>query len=210
MTRVHKSLLAVVAAALLAAAFSAVPTIAQTPAASDPKLIKVVNLVDVFNKMDMKIEGDNEIRDLGAKLEEDRKKLEDDLASLKKLSASYNEKSDEFRQTEEKMLRKVSEIAAQSDFVERRLLMEQRLKTIQIYRTLLKGVDDYAKANGIALVLMTDTPDLLGARSQQELLSKISLKKVIYAHESMDITKALVVKLNTEYQQDKSKKPANP
>lgn len=212
MTRLHKPFAALAATLLLAGAVISLPALAQTGGGtvpSKPTAIKVMNLVEVFNKMDMKIEGDNDIRDLGTKLENDRKKMEDELETLKKEIGSYADKSNEYRLTEEKMLRKASEISAQADFIERRLLMEQRLKTIQIYRTLLKGVDDYAKANSIALVLMTDTPDLLAARSLPDLTQKIALKKVIYAHESMDITKDLTIKLNTDFQQEKSKKPAN-
>jgi Skp family chaperone for outer membrane proteins len=174
--------------------------------AGRPSAIKTVDLVKAFNSMLQKTEGDNDIRDLKEKLEKDAQNLANELEQLRKELDLYKKDTPEYRQTEEKVLRKVSEVAAQGDFVERRLLLEQRLKTLQIYSALRKGVEDYAKSNNIALDLMTDEPNLLDARSQQELLSKISLRKVIYAHESMDITRQIIEQVNADYLRDKKAK----
>jgi Skp family chaperone for outer membrane proteins len=216
MTRKLKTLLA--AAAVLAVAVAAlvsVPAGAQTRpdsvvVAKTPTGIRTVDLVKAFNNLTQKTDGETDIRNLKDKLDKDGKTLNDELEALKKELDLYKSESPEYRVTEEKLLRKVSDVAAFGEYVERRLLLEQRLKTLQTYSALRKGVEDYARENGIALVLMTDEPNLLEARSQEALLQRISMRKVIYAHESMDITSKVVERLNADYQRQKNNAVTKP
>lgn len=207
MKRFHKTLLAAACTLALTAGFAALlrPAQAQTPAKA-PSLIKTCNLVSVFNKLDMKSAGDDEIKGIDAKLNGDLKKAEDELQRLNEERREFRD-SEEAKRTEEKILKQAADIESMRRFAEQRLLMEQRVRTVAIYRAILKGIEDYSKDNGIALVLMVDEPDIRGARSQGELLSKISLRKVLYADPSMDITRELIEKLNAEYARNKKPKP---
>jgi Skp family chaperone for outer membrane proteins len=210
MNRKLTSLLAAAAVlALAGAALLSVPASAQTRPDSvviskTPSGIRTVDLVKAFNGLQQKTDGETEIRNLKDKLDKDGDTLNKELDALHKELELYKSESPEFRATEEKLLRKVADVASYGEFEERRLLLEQRLKTLQTYSTLRKGVEDYARENNIALVLMTDEPNLIDARSQQELLAKISTRKVIYAHESMDITSKVIERLNADYQRQKN------
>jgi Skp family chaperone for outer membrane proteins len=190
-----KKLLAVT---LLGVALSV--SMSSAPAANEPPPVRiaVVNIVTVFNKLDVKKAGDSEIELLGKKLEDERRGKEDELTNLKKEVLSYDVNSPEYKDTQEKMIRKAMDLQSFSRYMEQKVLLETRLRTAAIYRSMNKAIADFSREKGIGLVLATDDPDLSNARSQEELLAKITVRKVIYFHESFDITNAIVDKMNTD------------
>lgn len=173
---------------------------ASAPAATEPPPVRiaVVNIVKIFNALDVKKNGDAEIERLGKQLTDERKAKEDELDKLKTELNELAPDSPEYKEISEKMLRKAVELQSFSRYMEQKLLMETRLRTAAIYKSMNKSIEEFSRANGIGLVLASDDPDLTGARSQEELLSKITIRKVIYAHESFDITKSITEKMNTD------------
>lgn len=163
-----------------------------------PTRIGVVNIVKLFNSLDAKMAGDAEIENLGKNLNAQRQELEDELNRLKQELTQYKVDSDIYKETSEKLLKKGMELQSFSQYMEQKILLETRIRTAALYRAMNNAIADYAKSQGFGLVLASDDPDLSQARTQAELLSKITIRKVIYAHDSLDITKAIVDKMNSE------------
>ena len=106
---------------------------------------------------------------------------------------------DDLKDASERLLKKGMEVETFARFQQQKLILERRIKTASLYRRINAAVEQYSKANGIALVLVTDDADIAGARTTEELLSRITIRKVIYAHESLDISDKIIEKMNTEY-----------
>lgn len=182
------------------------PAGAQTAPAAAPKLagIRTINLLKAFQDMLQRTDSDNEINALGEELKKSAAELKEEFDALQ--AGLKNFKGDALKDQEARVLKKASEMAVQQDFFERRMAMESRLKTLDIYAHLKAGIESYAKENGIVLVLSAEDVNMNEARTAQELQMKISLRKVMYADPSLDITKQVVEKLNVDWQKEKDAK----
>lgn len=180
--------------ASLALMLTSRPLSAQTP---PPTKLAVVNIVKVFSSLDEKSKGDKELEDLAKQLNDDKnakqKAAEDArtyLESLKPDGHAYVDAQDD-------LLHKAVELESYSRYMEKKLQIEQRLKTIRIYKHINDAIATMCVKRGIALVLVTDELSLGNAQSQAELLSQVSLRKVMYADPSLDITKDVITQLNS-------------
>jgi len=190
------------AAALAAAVLTGVSVMqAQTAAQNSPPPTRVatINIVSVFDRLNEKKGADADLEVLGKRLDDKRKQLEQELDRLRQELKDYKPESDVFRETNENMLKKAMELRAHGEYMEQKLQMEQRVRTGQVYRHIVSAIEAYSKQNGIIMVLVADDIDIAGSRSQAELLTKIAMRKVVYAHESLSITNPLVEKMNSEF-----------
>ncbi len=202
MNKVMKMMTAVAIAATVIAGMSATPVMAQATATGStpaPTRVATINVVRVFDSLNEKKSADADLEVLGKNLDATRQKLEKELTDLRDQLKDYKPDSDMFKDTNENMLKKAMELRAHTEYMEQKLQLEQRLRTGQVYRHIIQAIDAYSKQNGIIMVLVADDIDISASRSQQELLAKIAMRKVIYAHESLDITKPLIEKMNGEY-----------
>ncbi len=180
-----------------AAAQAAAPT---APAAPPPTRIATINIVNVFNSLNQKKDGDREIELLAQDLTKQRTAKEDEVKALQQeLKEAYNPDSAIYKETQDKLLLKAMELSAFQQYMEQKVTLEQRSRTIVIYRAINDAIKTYAQANGIALVLVADDADLSDARTPGELLSRITVRKVIYAVPELDITAAIIDRMNTDY-----------
>jgi Skp family chaperone for outer membrane proteins len=77
--------------------------------------------------------------------------------------------------------------------------MEQRLRTVQIYKAINDAVKRYAEDNGIGIVLVSDEVDFSNVPTTEAVQQKIALRKVMYSHPDFDITQKVIEKMNGEY-----------
>jgi Skp family chaperone for outer membrane proteins len=177
------------------------------PAAGKATVIRTVDMLKAFQKMQQRTDSDNELTALGEKLKKEGEKLRSDLEPLQKELAQYTVDTPEFRATQEKLLKKAAEIQTHQEFFERRMAMQSRLMTLSIYMNLKKAIEAYAKENGIDMVIMAEEANLADSQSAQELQMKISLRKVLYANENLDITQQVVTKVNGDWLKERPKTP---
>ena len=105
--------------------------------------------------------------------------------------------------------KKAQEMAKPMVEYQQKLFMELRLRTADLYRKINEAVEAYSQANGIALVFVADNPSVEGARTQEQLQAMVTVRKLLYAHPSFDITKAILTSMNTAYQLAPRSKPAS-
>lgn len=191
---------ALAAAVVMGAMTLSVHAQAQSAGSTPPPTrVATINVVKVFDRLNEKKNADSDLEVLGKRLDDKRKQLEQDLERLRQELKDYKPDSDVFRETQENMLKKAMELRSHSEYMEQKLQLEQRLRTGTVYRHIVQSIEAYAKQNGIIMVLVADDIDITGSRTQAELLTKIAMRKVVYAHESLDITEALVLKMNGEF-----------
>jgi Skp family chaperone for outer membrane proteins len=172
------------------------------PAATEPPPvgIRVLDVFTLFNNLQARKDGDAELKTLNNKLEDQRKAKEDDLRKmLDNIDKSFKPDTPEYKEETEKMLMARTDLEAFTQYIELKIKLEKRLRTAKLFMEINKAIEEYSKANGIGLVFATDDPDLSKAANEQDLVSRITTRKVLYAHSSLDITQAIQDKMNTEY-----------
>jgi Skp family chaperone for outer membrane proteins len=200
----------VVTVALAGAVLAAVGR-AQTPPAAvpaapaavkqPPTKLAVVNIVDLFEHLKEKTAADDAIDAMKKNFEKESraKQAELDLAA-DNLDKTYKRGTEAYRKAQEDLLRRAAQKKAEDQVNQELLFNELRVRTADLYRKICDAVTDYAQANGIALVFVADNPNLEGVRSQEQLQAMVTVRKVLYADSNYDITKAILTKMNTEYE----------
>lgn len=200
MNKFSKMISAAALAIAVTAGVSVMSVSAQTAGSNPPPTrVATINIVRVFDSLNEKKGADADLELLGKRLDDKRKQLEQELERLRQELKDYKPDSDVFKETQENMLKKAMELRSQSEYMEQKLQLEQRLRTGQVYRHIVASIEAYSKQSGIIMVLVADEIDITGSRTQAELLTKIAMRKVVYAHESLDITKAVIEKMNSEF-----------
>ncbi len=168
-----------------------------------PTRLATINLVKVFDALNEKIAGDQDIDALNKKLSDDRAKLEGEVRKIDAGMKEFKQGSPEFKLAAEELLKKGMELQSFSAYVQQKLMLERRLKTTDLYRKMNQAIESYAIKNGVALVMVVDELDLSNVRTNEELLSRITMRKVMYAHATLDISEKIVEVMNTEFKMGK-------
>jgi Skp family chaperone for outer membrane proteins len=108
------------------------------------------------------------------------KKLDEDMQLLAPTSVEFQQNKDQFELENMKFKQLVQRLQKEREdrFVD---IMQKN------FEVALREVKNYAKAHGIDLVLQMDASPLK-AKSEEELLSRILWKNVLYADDPLDIT----------------------
>jgi Skp family chaperone for outer membrane proteins len=201
MSRIHKLTAATAHTLTLLGGTLADRAYAQPAPAPTPTHLACINIVKVFAGIDEKKDGDREIEDMGNKINADRKTKENNLKALRDglESGTFNKNSPDYKRQQDEALQAAMDLQVFLSVSEQRLLLMQRMKTEQIYRSINEAVKKYAEAHGIALVFVTDDPDFSAAKDVRELTSRIAMRKIIYAHPDYDITAKIIEAMNSTY-----------
>jgi Skp family chaperone for outer membrane proteins len=175
---------------------------APPPAGPAPTKLAVVNIIQLFDSLDERADGEAAIRALKDSYTNEVNKRQDQLKELNaQLSGSpmFKPGSDEYRKLQDDVLQKSYDLKAYTQMSQDKLFMEQRMRTAALYRKMNDAIAAYSQANGIALVFAADDLDLASANSQQELQAMVTVRKLLYFHPGFNITKYIIEKMNTEY-----------
>ncbi|HUO10714.1 MAG TPA: OmpH family outer membrane protein [Phycisphaerae bacterium] len=170
-----------------------------TPA---PRVLAVININKVFSSLNEKIDGDASIKQMADQFQADQQKREQELEKIAgqlRDDTLFKTDSPEYRNLQDKALQMKSEYDANANMAQQKLLIEQRLKTIQIYRRMNDAIKQYAESKGIGLVLVADDINFDAAQTIEGVTQRIANRKVIYAHPDYDITQQIIEKMNADY-----------
>lgn len=180
---------------------SYMPSQAQTTTASTPR-VAVCNVVDVLAQY-------QRVKDMTAMFDERLGALEAEntrrLKALEQLQtelSGYQPDSDPYNTT----LRKWQEQTIQHRVwkeMEEQLILKERVRVMEeMYSDIKQAIRDVAEAQGIDLVLQR-SPEQIEAKSATELVSQIDRRKVLYNTDALDISPAVLQRLNENYRVNK-------
>jgi Skp family chaperone for outer membrane proteins len=196
--------LLITAMAAMTLAFAAVRFApAQAAPSPAPTRIAVINLAQVFDKLDEQAANTAQLDKITAQLNDEQSKRKDELTKLSGELSSPNYPfkpgSDEYKKAQDNVLQKSMELEAFSNMAQQKIALETRDRMIRLYTHIQDAVNQYCKANGIALLLVQDDANLSSAKTPQDLLGRIMNRKVIYADPGFDITQKLIAQMNADY-----------
>ena len=82
------------------------------------------------------------------------------------------------------------------------ILADHRMLTEQMYREIVAAIEQVATERGFNVVIHRDSIDIT-SQTTGELLNKIALRKCLYAEASLDLTDAVLKRVNDTYQATK-------
>lgn len=165
------------------------PKIAASSTDNKAELIVYVNSDSLLNNYEY-------FKSVKDKFQEKSKKAQSDLTAkgtaFQREVAAYQQNAaslsaDQRATTEERLARKQQELAAYNQNAGNALASEEAVENEKLYNKVAEFLKQYAKTKGYKLVLT---------------YSKAN-PTVLYADESLDVTKAVVEGLNAEYKKDK-------
>jgi len=194
----HTGFVLTLAALACLAALAGVTTAQKQGAAA--AAIGVIDVAKVYNTLAEKTEIDAALETMRRNIEKQNtersekiKALQDDLRELTQPGTdAYNKKRDELQL-------KALELQAWREFQKKRLGAEQALRKEQLYKKILDAVAAYAQANEYDLVLYREAEVNFRNATSGQVDALIALRKVIWSKDGMDITDAVVARMNNEF-----------
>ena len=165
-------------------------------------VLAVVNISKVFSSLNEQIDGTAEIENMNNQFKAEQQKREQELEKIADQLSNdtlFQKDSPEYRKMQDDALQKRADYDAFMNVSHQKLLIEQRLKTIAIYRRMNAAITQFAQENGIALVLVADEVNFDQVPTIEGVQQRISNRKVIYAHPDFDITQKVIEKMNANY-----------
>ncbi len=171
-----------------------------TSARARPTAIAVVSISKVLANLKEREDKEAELRDLGRQREDKVNELgqraktsQDDLAVIPRNTKDWREKREE-------AVRLQAQFELEKKIAESTLGEQQKNMQLALFNKILDSVKAYAEREGYDLVLTNDSgveipPDL----TDQQFLSAVTGRRVVYASDSIDITDEVALAMNNEY-----------
>ncbi|MDI6733798.1 MAG: OmpH family outer membrane protein, partial [Planctomycetota bacterium] len=157
--------------------------------------IAVVNLVEVFSKYNKTkeyeklLEKEREREDLSIKEIEARiRKLQEELELLTPGSELFREKSEEMAK---ETARRKYKVETWNNYIKSKV----NEQTLKLYREIREAVNKYAADNNFTFIFKIE-PMLPPAVESDDVTQQISIRNVLYASKSMDISEEIIKILN--------------
>jgi len=166
-----------------------------TPA---PTKTAVVDIVKVFNDYQRTKEINDRLNKEQLELQNQRKQKIDRVEALKAQLENLNPDSKDYYQRQKELLEVSIDLKNFTEIKSEEVKREFRVLTEDIYKQILKSIEDVAKEMGYDMVMYLDMMEIHGD-SFPALLEKIRERKVLYAAKHIDITQNVLDALNQSY-----------
>ncbi len=187
----------IIAGALALAAFL-IPSSAQAPAGAAATRVAVCDVVAVFNDYqkakDLSGQFDERAKQIQAEGEQRQKAVRTMQETLEALVPGSKEYESQLQQYDKLSVESTVWLEVQKKQIAR----ERFLLTEQMYQEVLEAIAQIAKEGHFDLVFHRDSTEA-PSKSNVELLNKIALRKCLYANPQVDLTQAVLTRVNQNY-----------
>jgi len=182
----------VTCAALLTAA------VAQGPAAPANTRLAVCDIVLVFNNYQKSKDLTAELNESRSKLQAEKKQREEAIERLRLQLEALTVGQPEYEKRLGEMQKMVLELKVWEQYEETLLMRRHHRLTEEMYEELLTALGEVAHEQGYSVVLYTNR-NRIESQNSAELARAIESRKVLYNDPSLDITDAVLARLNQKY-----------
>jgi Skp family chaperone for outer membrane proteins len=191
---------------LLLGALACSPCFAQSAAPAAPSAAgtktAVCDVVQIFTNY-------QRAKDLTAMLNEKREGLRSEDEKRKKVIEDLQKELEELKESSpeyDKRFQEMQKLLVDRDvwtrLQESLMLREHHRLTRDMYQDITKAVEQVAKEKGFQLVIFRER-ELPPTENTQDLLRAIERRTVLYSDDNIDITEAVLAKLNETYRSTK-------
>jgi len=187
-------------------------TQANRPAPPEPARIATINIEDVFNALNERSAADAELLELSNELEAERVQLREEIELLKEdLQNVLQPGTPAYEESQEALVWKTAQLRAFVDFAQRKLDREQSKLLRRIYENMKRVIGELSDDEGYDVVFVDDSVVELPADvTEAEMMRQISARRMLFSSPVIDISEALIERMNAEFsarQQSSSNTP---
>jgi len=165
-----------------------------------PNATAVVNLQAVFDRAAIRGQFKADQQQKAEQLQVIQKEKQNALSVMEQDLKVLQPGSDAYIELQDQLQMKVLEFRIWGEFENAKLVKEQGLQLERLYRDALGVIASLAQEQGYAIVLYKETdPPVFRWDNPQQLSGQIQLRKVLYSSDEIDITDAVVTRLNNEH-----------
>jgi len=167
--------------------------------------IATCNVVQLFREY-------NKAKTITRELEQQKQQIEtaqrEAAQRIQRREAALNEQfrrgTDSYEQEWERI--QLEKMDAQRDYnlAMGKAVRKYQRATLEVYQDIIKAVSVVAEAKGYDMVLYQD-PETIQPGTPQEMLSQIQQKKILYSPDRADITAAVLVQLDRQYDREQNR-----
>jgi Skp family chaperone for outer membrane proteins len=159
--------------------------------------IAVVSIRSVFQDSKKSSEHQKKLSDEQNRIVSELGKLSKEIETLKAELVTRKPGSSDYSKLMLQMMDKQAQLSARKEFHQQEMALKDQQWTEQLYKDIIKAVEQVAKKKGLDIVLAKEELDF-PSNNQTELMLAIRTNKLLYSSESLDITKEVVKLLNSQ------------
>jgi Skp family chaperone for outer membrane proteins len=172
----------------------------RATALAPPTVIATVNIEKLFQNLDERGEADTRLTALAEELDAESQRRREEIRLLDEDLALYATGSKQYQETSEQIALKGYQLQGFLDFAVRKLDAEKSKVFRRLYDRIKEGVAAMAEEDGYDVVFVDDSVvDLPRAATEDEMKRQISARRMLYATEHVDITDALIARMNRQF-----------
>lgn len=160
--------------------------------------VAVADVVRIFNEYQRQRDLTEEMRQLQDRLERENQRRRDQIDGLQATIDAMNPDDPTYGDKMRQLLQQQIDYKNWFDVNQAAMAREIGIWTTRIYREITTAVSETAQSQGLALVLYKDQFEPAGL-DPEVIREQIRSRKCLYAAESVDITAAVLSRLNASY-----------
>lgn len=168
---------------------------AQPESRSTSLKIGIVSIRKVFRNCKRNAQYRAESLAEQSKLDAEEKELSQAAAALEAGLSAFKPGSSEYMAQVKELFGKQADLRAMQEFNKRQRVLKDQLWTEQLFKETLAATRELAKDRGLSLVLEADEPEF-PVQSGDELMMALQTHKVLYSEGCLDLTAAVVARLD--------------
>ncbi len=196
MTR-RKSLIVTTAAAVVlmvwAGAFAAGALQAK------PTATAVVDIEAVFNQLKEKNAIEANLRSQGDSLQSEERAMKEKIGKLQESMKLLAPGGPGYPQKQEELEKAVLEFQVWGQYQQQKQQRERALQIENLYNKTIKTIGEIATEQGYDLVVFKEPKPQFEGNNLQQIMAQLSLRKVLWAKDSIEITNAVTTRMNNEF-----------
>jgi len=186
----------------------AVAALLPAGSASAQDKIRTVNPGKIFNDMQETKDLKQKITAQSQNLQNQQKGYEQDLQDSQKRRDLFKPESEDYAKANNELLQKAINYRAWQEITKNNLATEQKTQMVRLFAKIEAATKEVAEAQQIDLVIVEqrgDMPDanVLGQLNADQVRALINQRNVMYSNNKLDITDAVLKKVDENYKAGK-------
>jgi Skp family chaperone for outer membrane proteins len=187
--------------------------IGQSPRAAQSMRVATVDLERVFEGLEQRREASQRLQQMATELEQEREQRQAEIRKmeeqLRELVSQAQEKqqplSEEAQRLQEDIVLHGLRFEAWVRYARAKLEQESSLILRDVFRTVRRAAERMADTEAYDLILIDDSRRALGSDqdnrrlTEAQVLQEIALRTILYARDSIDVTRDLIERMNNEH-----------
>jgi len=196
MTR-RKSLIVTAAAAVVLMVWAGV--YAADALQAKPTAVAVVNIEEVFNQLKEKQAIEANMRAQGDQLQAEEKALKEKIGKLQEALKLLPPGGPGHAQKQEELEKSVLEYRVWGEYQQQKQQRERAVQIEGLYNKTIETIGQIATESGYDMVLFQEPKPQFQGNNLQQIMAQLSLRKVLWAKDSIDISNTVTTRMNNEF-----------